>query len=463
MSPIFLNSTWRAVSIWWKTPTAGNADVALNLENPALDDGEESYDRNAVPRALSAAALSLSVSISSALQSQNDDLPVSVQTRHGADSVRFAAFGEEFQPNVFSSDEEIVPQPVALEESDWRDARICSAPIPTAIFADDDVVPAPALEETGWYPQADTQISIVFLDQPAGGGPPPVTPTLEEEYQLQQTLARPLAVLYSPAADEDLSSPAVPDEPYSLDLGPRPAGYRPVAFSADDEISAPAAPEEDYQLVPLRIPERFVPTPFSAEDEVPTPPAPLVAEEDYWYPQPDTKITISFVDYPAGGGPPPAVAFGLLDEYWFKLGIPPVQTYKVVFTADEDFPMVVAGDATIFASFPQRTRYTTDFRRREFTEELPAPPLNLDESDWQPFPVKSSLSFYTPPVGDEIVEQPIPLNLDEDYWFGAPKNIVLAKPCLFNAYTIVDDNPLLTEPTVISLEWLVRARRRGIR
>lgn len=205
---------------------------------------------------------------------------------------------------------------------------------------------------------------------------------------------------------------------------PEPNGI----FWATDEGSIPGVvPDEEYWwrtgAAISEIP-RLSPR---GEDEVVTAAAATIAEEDLGIP---ASIPRTTAKYPAGYDDQiPQQATTLVEEeYWIPLAvkIEPIVVYTIIH-ADEVFPSIAA-----------------------------------EEGGWEP-PYRIQPAAQMLPLADiEIVPQPTPLNIDEIYQISFYVSSDVRKVSM--PQFVENDVPVLSTPVASTLvEWLVRARRRGVR
>lgn len=229
----------------------------------------------------------------------------------------------------------------------------------------------------------------------------------------------PVAAAGTPALDEGYWAPT----PAPL-VGPN------GVFWATDEGSIPGVvPQEDYWLQDWRIYPPLAKTPAWSNDDLPVQAAATLVEEDYWLSiksaREEKRAPYAFVEDDL-----PVTATTLVEETEWNPYVPRVLP-SFVYLQDEDFPALYA---------------------------------IAEEFYWQPnqpkaVPPLATLSV----VCDEIVPQPAQLPIDEMYWLTFPRNASLTKLSKFE-FLVEDDYPILTTPaTATIVEWLVRARRRGIR
>lgn len=318
----------------------------------------------------------------------------------GSDSLRTLAIGSDV-PRIPTADDDIGQQPASIvEELEQQNSFVALAKIPVAFTADDDIVPV----------------------------------TTFEEVELQQYVVVPVAARQVLSADEEIVPQATPlniDEDYYQQPAADPFSVRIVSIqTGGSPLLATFNPDEDYELQrTFQWKARWYA--LSPDEEITSVAATGFADEDYQ------------VDMQARIGP----------------------VFYILPATDDDLPITTA-DAGVSSplSFGQRARHGIGFKRWESTEELPfsAGTLSIEEADWQaPQPaIPAAKSLLT--VDEEIVPQPVPLNIDEFYklnLYVSPEVYKVSVPIF-----VENDVPILIAPAVTSLvEWLVRARRRGVR
>jgi hypothetical protein len=228
---------------------------------------------------------------------------------------------------------------------------------------------------------------------------------------------------------EELPSSATP---VALDDGewipPRTVIPEPsIIFLAADEVCVPAAVgEEEYwwhaESALAKVPQLAQ----TGEDELVTVAAAIV-EEDIGILPGITGITAKYLAASDDEIPQQATTLAE-EEYWIPLAtkIEPIVGYTIIH-ADEVFQSIAT-----------------------------------EEGGWEP-PYRIQSSPQSLPFADiEIVPQPTPLNIDESYHltFYVSPNVYKVSA----QFLVEDDAPALSAPVTTTLvEWLVRARRRGVR
>lgn len=233
------------------------------------------------------------------------------------------------------------------------------------------------------------------------------------------------------APDDELSRGPVIEEEYAPELRLVVARTAPQVLVADEEVVAAASfsiEETDWQpaaTLPLQtksfvyLPDSDEPAGFTAAsavspdaagapygqrlrhaavikawggtDDFAIPAAPGVPDEEIWTWQPAAlqavlRVTLQLQVLWAPGDDlvTPAVPAVPADEPWTELPAPKVDLTGIIWATDEEI----------------------------------IPQLNLQESDWQvDVPPLARAVVFLPAAGDEIVPQPTPLHVNEEYWY----------------------------------------------
>lgn len=345
-----------------------------------------------------ASSTAISLAVSIALGFQTEDFSPRPMGA-GYDSLRTLAIGSD-APLIPTADDDIVQQPVSLvEELEQQNSFVALAKIPVAFTVDDDIVPQPS--------------------------------TIVEEVEVQQYVVVPVVARQVLSADEEIvpqSAPLNIDEDYYQQPAADPFSVRIVSIqTGGSPLLATFNPDEDYELQrTVQWKARWYV--LSPDEEISSVAATGFADEDYQ------------VDMQARLGP----------------------DFYILPATDDDLPITTDAGVSSPSSFGQRAHHEIGFKRWEFTEELPFSALSIEEADWQAPPpvIPAAKSLRT--VDEEIVPQPVPLNIDEFYQLNlyvSPDVYKVSIPTF-----VENDVPILIAPAVTSLvEWLVRARRRGVR
>lgn len=231
-----------------------------------------------------------------------------------------------------------------------------------------------------------------------------------------------------------------------------------------DELPTPVAPValDDVYLIP---PRGVIPEPngiFWATDEGSIPG--VVADEEYWW---RTAVVPAQIprDVPRGEDEVVTTASAIVEEDVGILSNAPLPTAKYPSAADDEAPQqqvaTVVDDeywTPIRAKLEPIGVYTIVHQDEVF------PSIATEEGGWEPpyriQPNAQSLSLAGSDL--EIVPQPTPLGIDEIYqitFYVSPEVSKVSMPSF-----VENDVPVLSTPVAASLvEWLVRARRRGVR
>lgn len=408
------------------TPLPSSQAVATTL-----DDGD-AWWAGQLGAVGASTALALSAALCLGLQQQTDELPLTAM-RAGSEAFQVVAIGEAAPGYVFTADEEVPPQtlivdhsdfpalqlplrvalpvpvwavedelslqPVALDDgSSWSVEAPRAAPVPLLVWDAGEAVgtvATAALEDGGdWSLSVDAQVTITIVNWPPTGGSAPVPPVvfgLDEDGWASpgQVAARTAPLLW--AANDELPSAAAPvvaeDDswqapPRSLD---RVLGF---AVLADDELpvadvvapsgssNTSSGQRQFYQPLIVR---------WSVVDELPTPAAPLQVVESDWQVYTPAPLAPQPLHLPEPEELPAATLRGTPEEYYWQPLPPSFGTLLA--------PVVRADDEIV----------------------PPAPPLQLEPDYWplQPLGRASYQASSLVSVEDEIVPQRA---LDEAYW-----------------------------------------------
>lgn len=234
-----------------------------------------------------------------------------------------------------------------------------------------------------------------------------------------------------------------------------------IKWQQVDELPTAAAPValDDVYLIP---PRGVIPEPtgiFWATDEGSIPG--VVADEEYWW---RTGVVPPQIprDVPRGEDEVVTVAAAIVDEDVGILPTIPGITVKYPAGQDDEIPQQATTMAEEEYWIPLATKiepiivYTIVHADEVFQS------IATEESGWEP-PYRIQPNAQMLPLADiEIVPQPAPLNIDESYHltFYVSPNVYKVSA----QFLVEDDAPALSAPVATTLvEWLVRARRRGIR
>ena len=309
----------------------GSGVLLLETPSPALDDGSDSWWAGvqrgfvSVPLAGAAAALSLSVAISTGINRhndeiipyqpseassrsvsygqrarhqtqfvrwyQNDDLPVAAAATPALDDGGWSQWRPPLaSPNgiIWATDEGSIPAAVPEEDYWWKAERVSSLPAKPLAWAEDDLPVAagvtPALDEGEWraqFQQSPPQVRIWSAEDDL---PVQAAATLvEEEYALAlpAAMAEPKALPVITTDEIFPSVVVVVEEDYQLEFRRTSKDQsKAVAFLSDDEIG-PSVVEEEYSYQPPV--QRVAPVSrVSVDEEIVPQPAPLAVEDEYW-------------------------------------------------------------------------------------------------------------------------------------------------------------------------------------
>lgn len=235
-----------------------------------------------------------------------------------------------------------------------------------------------------------------------------------------------------------------------------------IKWQQVDELPTAGAPavaldEGDWIAPRMAIPE---PTGiFWATDEGSIPG--VVADEEYWW-RPGVVLPQIPRDVPRGEDEVVTVAAAIVEEDMGVLADIARPAAKYPAASDDEVPQQATTLVEEEYWIPLATKieplvvYTIIHADEVFQS------IATEESGWEP-PYRIQPNAQMLPGGDiEIVPQPTPLNIDESYHltFYVSPNVYKVSA----QFLVEDDVPALSAPVATSLvEWLVRARRRGVR
>lgn len=224
-------------------------------------------------------------------------------------------------------------------------------------------------------------------------------------------------------------------------------------------VPAVALDDGDHRITP-RVPIPEAEGVFWATDEGSIPG--VVADEEYWW-RPGVVLAQIPRDVPRGEDEVvTAAAATIAEEDLGATVIVQRTTAKYPAGYDDEIPQQATTLAEEEYWAPARTKiepvvvYTIAHADEVFQS------IATEEGGWEP-PYRIQPNAQMLALADiEIVPQPTPLNIDESYHltFYVSRDVYKVSA----QFLVEDDAPILTAPAASSLvEWLVRARRRGIR
>ena len=340
----------------------------------------------------------------------NDELRiVAAATTRDDDFVALPPPRPLFQPQpAFSQNDEVVAQPVVtigVDEDYWW--AWCQKQYPLAVRAASDTdqyptQPPPAAQSLAddsvtWIVLPDGLRVPLFTDTDELAVSPPATLGVDDDVWSQQTQRIGPVVVANADTDEYPTQPVVPinvDEDYWT------AGWQsqyavPVQSATDTDQypiqpPPPAQSLDDTSVTWINIPDGGQVKLFLDTDDIGTPPTPFGLDEDYnWtanqYQYLPSVQAISSTDEI---GTPPA-PFGLDDDSW-----------KVVVPQTVSLTIDMGGGNLGGPSIIPVQRFDDEIRHIRWTA-------------WDAVPVVA-FTF-----NDDIGTPPVPINIDEDYWWTA--------------------------------------------
>lgn len=374
------------------------------------------------------------------------------------------------EPPQANDDFPVAAAAFALDESDW------SAP-----FYQKPIVIQP------WVVEEEFPVPVSAVPGPDLGAPFPQRARHTTNF-IRWDQNDDLPVTVTAAAFEDGEQPFVTSR-VPVQIFPQSDDDLPVVSALDESELQPA--------VPKSLPVHSV---QQTDDELPITPGAVIVEENEWN-APFYSKTIIVQPWPVEDDFP--TFFSVTPGP--SLGAPFPQRLRhtttfVRWAPHDDLPAPVAAavpDEIEGPDFPPKIREAEGIMWA--TDEEIVPPRALDEADWvSPAPVIPvprvvylpdeqipSLTIFGVPeefywqhfaprqippfaplstADDDIVPQPVPISVEEEYWLIFPPSRSVSQAHIFELVSFEEDVPVLTPPAVArALEWLVRARRRGIR
>ena len=191
--------------------------------------------------------------------------------------------------------------------------------------------------------------------------------------------------------------------------------------SNEDFVPAPAtfAPDEDYWFgLRARLVDALVVVPAST-DEIGTPATTLGVDETESQPIPPKEKDPTGIFWATGDSGIPAVAVAE-EDYWWRPWWLPTKIQSIVSVDDDIVPQPVGGGGSVAGletCYGQRLQHSTVFLRWPANDEFPPQSATIvEESDWQQQVVAKPRVQQLPRVDDDLPVTPVAIIVEDDPW-----------------------------------------------